>query len=81
MRAADALELIRLAGEGVFVVTVSLQAGGRRREAYRRNERSKPFRTLEVSTHKADSSLCEGSGRNPRRNASPTWYSTSRAEP
>ena len=46
-----------------------------------RSDRSRPFKTLEVSTLKADSSRCAGSARKPRRQAKPTWYSTSRAEP
>ncbi len=46
-----------------------------------RSERIKPLRTFEVSTVRADSCRCDCSGRKPRRTASPTWYSTSRAEP
>jgi len=46
-----------------------------------RSDRNKPLRTFEVSTVRADSSRCDCSGRKPRRKASPTWYSTSRAEP
>ena len=61
------------------------QARGWRPEAgdldYLRRERSRPFRTLQVSRDSAPSSRCEGSARKPSRSASPTWYSTSRAEP
>jgi len=71
------------ATERVGVPDRQRQAGDRRLKAGHllRKERNKPFRTLQVSRDNAPSSRYEGSARNPRREASPTWYSTSQAEP